>query len=62
VRVGFEDNIYFRKGELASSNAQLVQRMAAIGRLAERPPATPDEARVMLGLPLLDSVGTTAGG
>jgi hypothetical protein len=29
-----------------------VQRMAAIGRLAERPPATPDEARVMLGLPL----------
>jgi 3-keto-5-aminohexanoate cleavage enzyme len=52
VRVGFEDNIFFRKGELASSNAQLVQRMAAIGRLAERPPATPDEARVMLGLPL----------
>jgi 3-keto-5-aminohexanoate cleavage enzyme len=51
VRVGFEDNIFFRKGELASSNAQLVQRMADIGRLAERPPATPDEARVMLGLP-----------
>jgi 3-keto-5-aminohexanoate cleavage enzyme len=49
--VGFEDNIFFRKGELASSNAQLVQRMADIGRLAERPPATPDEARVMLGLP-----------
>jgi 3-keto-5-aminohexanoate cleavage enzyme len=51
VRVGFEDNIFFRKGELASSNAQLVERMADIGRLAERPPATPDEARVMLGLP-----------
>ena len=50
VRVGFEDNIFFRKGELATSNAQLVMRMAEIGRLAERPPATPDEARVMLGL------------
>jgi hypothetical protein len=24
VRVGFEDNVYYRKGELASSNAQLV--------------------------------------
>lgn len=62
VRVGFEDNIYWRKGELAQSNAQLVARMAAIGRLAERPPATPDEARAMLGLPRLDSIGTTASG
>jgi hypothetical protein len=35
VRVGFEDNIFFRKGELASSNAQLVQRMATA-------PAGPD--------------------
>ena len=50
VRVGFEDNIFFRKGELATSNAQLVMRMAEIGRLAERPPATPEEARAMLGL------------
>jgi 3-keto-5-aminohexanoate cleavage enzyme len=50
--VGFEDNIFFRKGELATGNAQLVQRIAAIGRLMERPPATPDEARLMLGLRL----------
>jgi 3-keto-5-aminohexanoate cleavage enzyme len=50
VRVGFEDNIFLRKGELAASNAQLVQRIAAIGRLMERPPATPDEARLVLGL------------
>ncbi len=50
VRVGFEDNIYFRKGELARSNAQLVERIAAIGRLAERPPATPDQARALLGI------------
>ena len=50
VRVGFEDNIFFRKGELAGSNAQLVERIAAIGRLMDRAPATPDEARAMLGL------------
>lgn len=55
VRVGFEDNIYFRKGELAVSNAQLVQRMAAVGRLLERPPATPAEARAMLGLAALQA-------
>lgn len=50
VRVGFEDNLYFRKGELAASNAQLVRRIADIGRLLDRPPATPDEARALLGL------------
>jgi len=50
VRVGFEDNIYFRKGELATSNAQLVERIAAVGRLLDRPPATPAEARALLGL------------
>jgi 3-keto-5-aminohexanoate cleavage enzyme len=50
VRVGFEDNIHFRRGELAASNAQFVQRVAAIARLLDRPPATPDEARAMLGL------------
>lgn len=51
VRVGFEDNIHFRKGERASSNAQFVERAAAIGRLMDRPPATPDQARTLLGLP-----------
>jgi len=50
VRVGFEDNVYFRKGELATSNAQLVQRIADISRLLERAVATPDEARCILGL------------
>ena len=50
VRVGFEDTNYYRKGELAASNAQLVERIAAIGRLLERPPATPAEARALLGL------------
>jgi 3-keto-5-aminohexanoate cleavage enzyme len=50
VRVGFEDNIYYRRGEKGSSNAQFVERVAAISRLLDRPVATPDEARVQLGL------------
>lgn len=50
VRVGFEDNVYYRKGELATSNAQLVARMARISRELDRPVATPDEARALLGI------------
>ena len=49
VRVGLEDNIYYRKGELAS-NEQLVARVARFAVEAERPVATPDEARRILGL------------
>ena len=49
VRVGLEDNLYFRKGELAT-NAQLVARMARVAAEAERPVATPDRARRILGL------------
>lgn len=50
VRVGFEDNIYFAKGMLAQSNAQLVERVAAISRVFGREVAAPDEARRILGL------------
>jgi 3-keto-5-aminohexanoate cleavage enzyme len=50
VRVGFEDNIYLRRGELAASNAQFVERIAAISRMLDRPLATPDKARAMLGI------------
>jgi len=55
VRVGFEDNVYIRKGELAQSNAQLVERVVRIGRELGREPATPDEARMLLGIPSLGS-------
>lgn len=48
VRVGFEDNIYYEKGVLATSNAQLVERMARIAKELGRPVATPDEAREIL--------------
>jgi len=50
VRVGFEDNIYYHKGELATSNAQLVARIARIAKEVGRGVATPDEARKILGI------------
>lgn len=50
VRVGFEDNVYYRKGELATSNAQLVARITRIAHELERAVASPDEARAMLGI------------
>ena len=50
VRVGFEDNVYYHKGELAQSNAQLVERIARVAREMKRPVATPAETRTLLGL------------
>jgi 3-keto-5-aminohexanoate cleavage enzyme len=56
LRVGFEDNIYYQKGELAQSNAQLVARAARIAREVGREPASPQEARELLGIPKLQSL------
>jgi 3-keto-5-aminohexanoate cleavage enzyme len=50
VRVGLEDNIYYKKGELAKSNAQLVARMVRIAREIGKEPCSPAEARQILGL------------
>lgn len=50
VRVGFEDNVYYRKGILAKSNAQLVERVTGLARELGREPASPYEARSLLGL------------
>lgn len=50
VRVGIEDNIYYRKGEFARSNAQLVGRVVRIARELDRPIATVKQAREILGL------------
>ena len=55
VRVGLEDNIYYRRGELASSNAQLVSRIVRIARELGKEPCTPQEARQILGLKPLSS-------
>ncbi|MCD8217193.1 MAG: 3-keto-5-aminohexanoate cleavage protein [Clostridiales bacterium] len=50
VRVGLEDGVYYSKGILAKSNAQLVERAVRIARESGREIATPDEARMILGL------------
>jgi 3-keto-5-aminohexanoate cleavage enzyme len=50
IRVGMEDNIYYRKGELVKNNAQFVARAVRIARELNKEPATPDEARRILGL------------
>ena len=50
VRVGFEDNPYLEPGVLATSNAQLVEKIVNIANLLGRPIATPEEARKIIGL------------
>ena len=50
ARVGMEDAIYFRKNELATSNAQFVERISRIAKEYGRDIASPTEARKILGL------------
>ena len=50
VRVGLEDNIYYSKGALAKTNAQLVERVARIAKEFGRDIATPQESRKILNL------------
>ncbi len=50
IRVGMEDNILYAKNRLADSNAQFVQRAARLIKESNNTPATPDEAREILGL------------
>lgn len=50
VRVGFEDNLYLRKGVLAESNAAFVEKAVALAHHLQRDVATPEDARAMLGL------------
>jgi uncharacterized protein (DUF849 family) len=56
VRVGLEDSLYAGYGRLARSSAEQVQRIVNIAREMSIQPATPDEARQMLGLKGLDKV------
>jgi 3-keto-5-aminohexanoate cleavage enzyme len=51
VRVGFEDNIYYRKGELADSNARFVERVVRIAREVGREPASVETTRRILRMP-----------
>jgi uncharacterized protein (DUF849 family) len=50
VRVGLEDNLYIAKGQLASGNAQLVERAVQIVEALGSKAATPAEARNILQL------------
>jgi 3-keto-5-aminohexanoate cleavage enzyme len=50
VRTGFEDVRYFEPGQLATSNAQLIARVAEIARAGGREVATSEQARNVLGL------------
>ena len=56
VRVGLEDNLYLEKGVMAKSNAEQVEKIIKIARELGIEPATPDEARQLLGLKGLDKV------
>jgi 3-keto-5-aminohexanoate cleavage enzyme len=49
ARVGMEDNVLYRRGEPVENNAQLVERAVRIANELQRRPATPDEARQLLG-------------
>ncbi|MBW7835738.1 MAG: 3-keto-5-aminohexanoate cleavage protein [Sphingomonadales bacterium] len=50
VRVGLEDNLYLRRGELAPSNAVLVEQAVNVIDALGGSPASPAEARQILGL------------
>ena len=50
IRTGLEDNIRVSKDRLAKSNAELVQVAADLCARHDARPATPPEARAMLGL------------
>jgi 3-keto-5-aminohexanoate cleavage enzyme len=51
VRVGMEDNVYLRKGVLATSNADFVRQIVELAGFLQRPVATVGDARRILGLP-----------
>jgi 3-keto-5-aminohexanoate cleavage enzyme len=50
VRIGWEDNPYLPNGEIAKSNAELVEAVAQMAALVGREVASPAEAREIIGL------------
>jgi uncharacterized protein (DUF849 family) len=51
LRVGMEDTVTFARGRAVASNAELVERAAALAETAQRPAMSPGAARTMLGVP-----------
>jgi len=62
ARAGFEDNPYYRPGKVATSNAQLIERLVRIAREIGRGIASPAEARVLLGLQMREQERQTGAG
>ena len=56
ARTGMEDTLMLRRGVPAESNAQLVERLAAVARSLEREPASVTEVEERLALPRRASV------
>ncbi|MGA2404685.1 MAG: 3-keto-5-aminohexanoate cleavage protein [Syntrophobacteraceae bacterium] len=57
ARVGLEDNLYLEKGRMAKSNAEQVAKIVRIAKELGVDPATPDEARKILGLKGIEKAG-----
>ena len=50
IRVGMEDNIYYKRGELVQKNSHFVERIVRIAKEYGREVANPNVARKILGL------------
>jgi 3-keto-5-aminohexanoate cleavage enzyme len=50
VRAGFEDNPFYRPGQPATHNAQLIDRLVRVAKELGREVASPPEARKVLGV------------
>jgi 3-keto-5-aminohexanoate cleavage enzyme len=59
-RTGLEDNVRIDRNTLAASNADLVRRVVALCEELDRKPATPTQARQLLGLPAAPARGGLA--
>jgi uncharacterized protein (DUF849 family) len=56
TRVGLEDSLFLEKGKMAKSSAQQVEKIIRIAKELGLEPATPDEARAILGLKGIEQV------
>jgi 3-keto-5-aminohexanoate cleavage enzyme len=50
ARIGFEDGLYLPSGDVAERNHHLVEKLVEIAAIFGRRPATPEEAREIMGL------------
>ena len=56
VRVGMEDSLYAGEGKMATSSADQVRMVVNIAKELSMEPASPNEAREILGVKGLDKV------